>query len=205
MINLNLGCGDTIIDGFVNVDIRANKLHNVVSDDIESLSTFENDSVDLIYASHVLEHFGREKVLKVLNCWYNKLKDGGTLRLSVPDLDAIMRLYVDGKCKLQDITGLIYGGKIVRYDEYLKNDINDNLICTHDKWESWGGDLDTHRCGFNESTLTQILSAVGFKDIVKWDWRKTDHKDYDDFSQAYLPHMDKDNGILVSLNLEAIK
>ena len=75
MINLNLGCGNTIIDGFINVDIRTNNRHNVVSDDIESLSKFDKGSVDLIYASHVLEHFGREKVLKVLNCWYNKLKD----------------------------------------------------------------------------------------------------------------------------------
>ena len=31
------------------------------------------------------------------------------------------------------------------------------------------------------------------------------HIDYDDYSQAYYPHMDKDNGILISLNVEAIK
>jgi len=37
------------------------------------------------------------------------------------------------------------------------------------------------------------------------DWRDTDHVNYDDFSQAHLPHMDKVNGLLMSLNLEAVK
>ena len=31
------------------------------------------------------------------------------------------------------------------------------------------------------------------------------HSDIDDYSQAYIPHMDKDNGTLMSLNVEAIK
>ena len=28
---------------------------------------------------------------------------------------------------------------------------------------------------------------------------------YDDYSQSYLPHMDKENGMLMSLNLEGRK
>ena len=39
----------------------------------------------------------------------------------------------------------------------------------------------------------------------EWDWRKTDHSNIDDYSQAYLPHMNKENGLLVSLNIEAKK
>ena len=30
-------------------------------------------------------------------------------------------------------------------------------------------------------------------------------KDYDDYSQAYIPHMDKERGILISLNVEATR
>jgi hypothetical protein len=46
---------------------------------------------------------------------------------------------------------------------------------------------------------------VGFKNVHRYDWRQTIHKDYDDFSQAYIPHMDKEHGILISLNVEAEK
>ena len=38
-----------------------------------------------------------------------------------------------------------------------------------------------------------------------YDWEKTIHKDYDDYSQAYIPHMQKDTGLMMSLNVEAIK
>jgi hypothetical protein len=36
-------------------------------------------------------------------------------------------------------------------------------------------------------------------------WRETEHAHVDDFSQAYIPHMDKENGILISLNIECDK
>jgi hypothetical protein len=46
---------------------------------------------------------------------------------------------------------------------------------------------------------------VGFQQVRRWDWRNTDHSQVDDYSQAYLPHLKKQNGQLMSLNLEAIK
>ena len=47
--------------------------------------------------------------------------------------------------------------------------------------------------------------AEVFKDVKLYDWKKTEHSNYDDHSQAYFPHMDKDNGLLVSLNVESQK
>jgi hypothetical protein len=53
--------------------------------------------------------------------------------------------------------------------------------------------------------LTRLLEDAGFTEIRHWDWRCTEHAHIDDYSQAYLPHLDKDNGLLMSLNLEAVK
>ncbi len=53
--------------------------------------------------------------------------------------------------------------------------------------------------------MEKDLKEVGFKDIRRYDWRETEHSDIDDFSQCYLPHMDKENGMLMHLNIEAIK
>ena len=58
---------------------------------------------------------------------------------------------------------------------------------------------------FDRRSLTAALLRVGFVDVQTWDWRQTEHADLDDFSQAYLPHMQKETGTLVSLNLEAVK
>ena len=46
---------------------------------------------------------------------------------------------------------------------------------------------------------------VGFMMLKNIDSKDTIHKDYDDHSQAYFPHMDKENGQLLSLNIEAYK
>ena len=58
---------------------------------------------------------------------------------------------------------------------------------------------------YNFTALKELLESNGFCDLRRYDWRKTIHKDYDDHSQAYYPHMDKENGILISLNVEATK
>ena len=46
---------------------------------------------------------------------------------------------------------------------------------------------------------------MGFERVARYDWRDTEHAEIDDYSQAYVPHMDKENGTLVSLNVQAYK
>jgi hypothetical protein len=53
--------------------------------------------------------------------------------------------------------------------------------------------------------VTRDLNSVGFVDVRRYDWRDTEHAHVDDYSQAYVPHMDKENGILISLNVECRK
>lgn len=76
-LRLNLGGGDTKLEGYVNVDRK---------DGQEAYPlTCPDASVEEIYASHVLEHFPHAQVPKVLENWVSKLKPGGRLRVAVPD------------------------------------------------------------------------------------------------------------------------
>jgi predicted SAM-dependent methyltransferase len=179
-LKLHLGCGSKYIGGFYHID--AIKYPHVDHQGfVDRLDFLTNNSVDLIYASHVLEHFGRNEVDYVLREWHRVLRPGGVLRLAVPDFKACARLYVEGKLAhgINDIMGLIIGGQRNGHD--------------------------FHRVIFDEDTLKTRLRGVGFSEFRLWDWRRTEHSDIDDYSQAYLPHMDKENGTLVSLNIEAIK
>ena len=176
-IKLNLGCGEKTIEGYINIDSRALPKVDLVSD-ITDLSFFDNESVSVIYASHVLEHFGRHEYMEVLQRWYELLKPGGILRIAVPDLEKVFEHYI----KNQDaviLRGFLYGGQT------YKNNY--------------------HYCGWDYEALASDLKQVGFQEIVRYDWRKTEHSEVDDFSQCYLPHMEKETGTLMSLNIEAKK
>ncbi len=173
---VHLGCANKHIQGWVNIDIHASGAD--IHDDAKTLTSISNGSCELIYASHLLEHFGRKEVLSVIKVWHRKLKPNGILRLSVPDFEKVIRLY-QKKYTLETLLGFLVGGQ---KDEH-----------------------DYHKMVFDKTSLTKLLRDAGFKKIRSWDWRKTEHSQYDDYSQAYLPHMEKETGTMMSLNLEAIK
>lgn len=176
-MKLHVGCGNVILPGWINLDIE--KLPGVdVVDNITTLTKIPDNSCEVIYASHVLEHVGRNEFEDVIRIWNKKLKKNGTLRIAVPDFEKIITWYQKTKHVI-DIVGLVSGGQKTKYDY--------------------------HKMIYDKKSLTEILLKMGFHDIREWDWRQTDHSKFDDYSQCYLPHMDKDNGLLMSLNLEASK
>jgi len=176
-IKLHLACGERYIPGFIHIDERFFP-HIDYQSDVSHLVAFKDNSVDLIYASHILEHFKRKEIKNVLKEWYRVLKKGGTLRLAVPDFEAICKAYRKFK-DIKLLMGPIHGG------------------------QTYEG--NTHYVSFDFNYLKEVLEDVGFKNVKRYNWRKTIHKDYDDFSQSYLPHMAKDSGLLISLNVEAEK
>lgn len=64
---------------------------------------------------------------------------------------------------------------------------------------------DFHKMVFDEQTLSKDLLEAGFRKVRRWDWRATEHAMVDDYSQAHIPHMAKETGRLMSLNLEGVK
>ncbi len=176
-LRLHLGCGRREIPGFYHIDLMPYPHVDHIGA-VERLDQFADGTVTMIYACHVLEHFGRYRVFDVVAEWYRVLRPNGLLRLAVPDFQAAARFYQrDGD--IRHVLGLLMGGQTTRYDY--------------------------HRVIFDETSLGGLLEDVGFRDIRRYDWRQTEHAWLDDFSQAYLPHLDKDAGVLVSLNVEAEK
>ena len=176
-MKLHLGCGKRFIPGFVHIDAVDYPHIDHVST-IDHLSFIADESIELIYSCHVLEHFKRREVMNVLKEWWRVLKPGGTLRISVPDFEKLCEVYK----KTKDI-GLVMGPLFGRQD-YLYN---------------------IHYNVFDFFSLETALKSSGFSNIRLYDWRKTEHAEIDDFSQAYIPHMDKETGVLISLNVECDK
>jgi len=85
---LNLGCGDKILPGYINVDVVESRrgLKPDVLCDLHKLTPFDDNSVDEILSVHVVEHFWRWEVLGVLREWTRVLKPGGLMVLECPNL-----------------------------------------------------------------------------------------------------------------------
>ena len=92
-IRLNIGSDITQIAGFLSVDFNP-KVNPDVLAEADKLPMFDDDSVDEIYASHVLEHLPYES--KALEEWLRVLKPGGMLTVAVPNIVEIYSLYKHG-------------------------------------------------------------------------------------------------------------
>lgn len=177
-IKLNLGCGNKKIYAFTNIDIRSDVNPDVI-DDCFKLLTFETNSVDLIFTAHMLEHANRKNALLALKRWYELLKKDGEIYIAVPDLEKVFEHYIFYK-DLRYLQGFLYGGQ--KYDDY-----------------------DYHYTGYDEKTLKEDLLSVGFKSAERYDWKETEWSYIDSYEQAYFPHLRKNDGVLMSLNMKAIK
>ena len=62
-----------------------------------------------------------------------------------------------------------------------------------------------HKTTYDFKSLKKKLTLNGFSNIKLWDWSEVEHGAIDDYSQSYIPHMDKESGHLMSLNIECNK
>ncbi len=153
MLKLNLGSHGSNMEGYVNVD-----LDDPTADlkaDVSNLP-YGNDSVDEVYASHILEHFpmgdyelhltafpNKTLVIDVLKEWHRILKTNGKLTIKVPDLDKIIWLR-------QNFPAWARGGG------------PDGIFPNSSYWITGNGQ---HGALFDKGTMRLLLSTVGFTNI----------------------------------------
>jgi predicted SAM-dependent methyltransferase len=168
---LHIGCGGVILPSpFENLDTRELPGVDHIGDAFPL--AFEDNTFDLVYSSHVLEHFRRDETQAVINEWVRVLKPGGTLRLSVPSIESLIKIYQASE-DLEYIIGPLMGGQT-----YPQN---------------------FHYNMFDKKYLTNYLEVAGCEAVHPWDYRRTSHSKFFDFSQATTWE------IPISLNLEARK
>lgn len=173
---LHLGCGHVNHNKFINIDAYPYpNVHYVQS--IDKLFQFKDESVDLIYASHCLEHFSYHRTMAVLTEWYRVLKKGAILRLSVPDFDKLVDIYFNHSHNPDVIIPQLMGGQNNKYNFHLS--------------------------AFNHVNLGRFLHSVGFSEIREWKPGSEDLTTFNDFS---IYKKDVEGKLYeISLNIEAIK
>ena len=94
-MKLHIG-GQTTKEGWKILNIQKKDGVDFVGD-LTDLSQFSDNSVEEVYASHVLEHVGQKKVLDTLKGVNRILNKGGKFYISVPDMDVLCKIFIDEK------------------------------------------------------------------------------------------------------------
>jgi ubiquinone/menaquinone biosynthesis C-methylase UbiE len=168
-MKLNLGCGTHVIAGWVNVDYAVGarlakvpffdalngrlKLFRLDWDkriylhDLRRPFPWSDESAEAIYSSHTLEHFTKKAGHRFLSECHRVLRRGGIIRIVVPDLDRIVRKYVEGDLAADDFVerlGVLYqerSGARKALSPFVQF---------------------PHQCMYDEQRLSEILSGLGF-------------------------------------------
>jgi SAM-dependent methyltransferase len=147
---LNLGCGDKLLPGYINVDVaesRAGRRPDVLCD-LRRLEPFATDSVDEILSVHVIEHFWRWEAADVLREWLRVLKPGGMMILECPNLaTACAELLKDPDRAAGDGSE----GQRTMWVFYGDPAWKDPLMC--------------HRWGYTPRSLMRLMSEAGLENL----------------------------------------
>lgn len=90
---LNLGCGFCFDSRWTNVDFYSTG-PSVIACNLLKKIPFSDESFEVVYHSHLLEHIPKEDALRFMQECFRVLKSGGIIRVVVPDLEAIINNYI---------------------------------------------------------------------------------------------------------------
>lgn len=140
MIKLNIGCGNKILDGWVNIDSTFRKGVGLVLDLSIHKLPYPDNSVDFILAENILEHISRHKQEEFLSELVRTLKPGGRITLEMPHLQTIVERYIGLRGEeliidAKEVASRLYGAQ------------EDDFGC--------------HRWIYQEEELLELLGKVG--------------------------------------------
>ncbi len=142
-IRLHIG-GTEVKAGWSILNIQPGPGVDFVGDCVD-LSQFADGSVSEVYASHVYEHLGYLQDLpRAIGEVYRVLTPDGLVRIGVPDMDVLCRLFLDPAISLSDryvVQRMMYGGQVDAHD--------------------------FHKVGLNFELLRALLEHVGFRHVQR--------------------------------------
>lgn len=134
-MKLNVGCGNDLLDDYINIDIR-DLTYNIgqkcfIMADIENLP-FDNGTIEEIRAIDVLEHVSYHKTKKILKHWVDLLIPNGILLIQSPCITTIFQYLTQISTfeELESIIAMLYGGQ--DYNEnYHKTILEPKLLAKY--------------------------------------------------------------------------
>jgi predicted SAM-dependent methyltransferase len=152
---VHLGASRNHLPGWLNTDSVPTD-GGVIYLDVTKPFPLRDDSVDYIFAEHLIEHVDYDGgQLMLRECW-RVLKPDGRIRIATPDLEVLIGLHGREKTHGQQ-----------RYVEWMisrclpKVEDCKDVFVINNAFRAWG-----HRFLYDRETLFVTMSGAGFRDIA---------------------------------------
>lgn len=137
-MRVNLGCGDQYAHGWINVD-HGSPHQKDLDVDLTGELPWPPESLERVYAGHVLEHLTQQQCVTLLERLLNCTVSGGQLLVVGPDVDRAQAMASAGTLLDTTMDALRYGA---------------------DRWEG-----DVHRWECTPDKIIDMLRRAGWKDV----------------------------------------
>jgi len=175
IVALNVGSGRAVYPGFVSIDAYVENDRRIIRMPMQDLhGRYADNTVDVIYSSHSLEHLSIRDSAKALREWFRCLKPGGFLFLSCPDLGLLCRILC---CDLSDDQRQWYTRVLFGYQQDMNRPIDD-VDAPFDPGQ-------VHMSGHTIESMISALTGIGYvvRDSFLYDGYRTPSL----FVKAYKP------------------
>jgi len=188
---LNLGCGQRFHPSWTNINFVSTG-DSVIAHNLKDGIPFPDQSFDVVYHSHVLEHFPKAEAEPFIRECYRVLRPQGILRVVVPDLEQIARTYLH--CLEQAATDSQEWDQnyqwmlLEMYDQTVRNQAGGEMINFLSRQNLSNQEFVVERCGIEiqniiltaqkQHSILEPLHKIVIKKLAKHIYRLFRHPDY---------------------------
>jgi len=155
---LNVGCGDQLHPGFINVDYHWLPGLDLCWD-IANPLPFQDACIAGVFTEHCLEHLTKEAAENFISDVFRILCPGGIIRVVVPDAEVFLRAYVN-----------FSAGSVPSfpkpYDQYLMMEGASPMAIVNSIFRDYG-----HQYAYDYKALYMLLSKFPFSRIYRANFR----------------------------------
>jgi predicted SAM-dependent methyltransferase len=147
-MKIHLGCGDTILPGFINIDMIDKVQEGYLRWDLLKPLPDYIQNVELVCHEHALEHFTADEGLALLKRCRERMIPGGKMLMALPDFRRLVTHYLNNNWDFFNRPGVICYAP----NHQMLEIINFSLY-----------QFGEHKCMYDAEYACFILEQAGFK------------------------------------------
>lgn len=195
---LHLGCGRTPLDGWINTDIYINESIKYL--DVSRIFPFKGETFQYIFSEHLFEHLNVDQGISMLNECYRILEVGGKIRLSMPNLEFLIRMYNNPN---EPLYRQYIEWSLTNFNPFVASLFPDKdypmAFIVNNFIQFWG-----HRMVYDKITIKILLERTGFKQIIFMESGKSEVPEFQNI-ESHGKMIPEWANLIESMTIEACK